>query len=80
MTEVNDIRAEGVWDEAAVAEWREVRHIKKDAFTPMSGLVFLILGQKNAELAGKVPDSECPYHARAVFQGSKVRTGDGTPA
>ena len=80
MAEVNDLRADVVWDDSTVAEWSEVRHIKKDGFTPTSGLVFSILGQKNAELAGKVADRECPYPARAVFQGSNVRTGDGTPA
>ena len=45
----------------------------------MSGLLFIIMGQKNAELAGKVPDSQCPYCARSVVQGSNIRTGDGTP-
>ena len=37
------------------------------------------MGQKNSELAGTVPDDQCPYRARAVFQGSNIRTGDGTP-
>ena len=44
MAKVNDFRAESVWDESSVAEWSEVRHIQKDGFTPMSGLVFLITG------------------------------------
>ena len=47
--EVNDLRAEVVWDESSVAEWSQVRHIKKDGMTPMVGLLFLIMGQKNAE-------------------------------
>ena len=45
----------------------------------MSGLFFIIMGQNNAELAGKVPDSQCSYRSRSVFQGSSIRTGDGTP-
>ena len=48
--EVNDLRAEVVWDESSVAEWSEVRHVKKDGMTPMVGLLFLIMGPKNAEL------------------------------
>ena len=47
--EVNDLRAEEVWDESSVAEWSDVRHIKKDGMTPMVGLLFLIVGQKNAD-------------------------------
>ena len=47
--EVNDLRAEGVWDESSVAEWSKVTHIKKDGMTPMVGLLFLIMGQANAE-------------------------------
>ena len=44
----------------------------------MSGLLFIIMGQKKSELVGKVPEDQCPYRARAVFQGSNIRTGDGT--
>ena len=63
-----------------MAEWGEVKHIKKDGHTLMCGLIFIIMGQKNAEMVGTIPDSECPFRARAVFQGSNVFTGDGTPA
>ena len=50
--------------------------------TPMCGLLFLIMGQKNAELDSGLDDDDpnCPFRCRAVFQGSNVRTGDGTPA
>ena len=44
--EINDLRAEVVWDESSVAEWSQVRHIKKDGVTPMVGLLFLIMGQR----------------------------------
>ena len=44
----------------------------------MSGLLFVIMGRKNSELVGTVPEDQCPYRARAVFQGSNI-TGDGTP-
>ena len=42
----------------------------------------MIMGQKNAELdTGRdIEDPNCPYRARAVFQGSDVQTGDNTPA
>ena len=48
----------------------------------MLGLLFLIMGQKHAELdpgTGE-DDPSCPFRCRGVFQGSNVRTGDGTPA
>jgi len=77
--EIADLRKDVTWDESTVAEWSEVRHIKHNGFTPMSGLLFTIMGQKNSELAGTVPDDQCPYRARAVFQVSNIRTGDGTP-
>ena len=77
--EIADLRKDVTWDESSVAEWSEVRHIKHNGFTPMSGLLFTIMGQKNSELAGTVPDDQCPYRARAVFQVSNIRTGDGTP-
>ena len=73
--EIRDLRKEGTWDEDSVSEWSEVRHIQHNGFTPMSGLIFTIMGQKNAELAGKVPDSQRPYRALGVFQGSNIRTG-----
>ena len=44
MAVVNHFCAEVVWDESTVADWSEVWHNKKDSFTPMSGLVFLIMG------------------------------------
>ena len=77
--EITDLRKEGTWDESSVAEWSKVRQIRHNGFTPMSGLLFIIMGQKNSELVGTVPDSECPFRARGVFQGSNIRTGDGTP-
>ena len=43
-------------------------------------LILIIMGQKNAELAGTVTEDQCPLRARAVFQGSNVFTGGGTPA
>ena len=67
--EITDLRKDQTWDESFVREWSEVRHIKHSGFTSMSGLLFLIIGQKNAELAGTVPDSQCPFQARAFFQG-----------
>ena len=39
-----------------MAEWGEVKHIKKDGLTPLCGLIFLIMGQKSAELVGTVPE------------------------
>jgi hypothetical protein len=80
--EVSDLRAESVWDEGSVKEWAEVRHERKDGYPPMVGLLFLIMGQKHAELdtGSDIEDPNCPFRARAVFQGSNVRTGDGTPA
>ena len=36
--EVGDLRAAKVWREESVREWSEVRHIKKDGYTPMVGL------------------------------------------
>ena len=36
--EISDLRSEGVWDEQSVAEWTEVKHIKKDGHSPMCGL------------------------------------------
>ena len=78
--EIADLRSEGVWDEKSVAEWSEVKHIKKDGHTPMCGLVFLIMGQKKAELVGTVPNNQCTFRCRAVFQGPHVFTGDSTPA
>ena len=81
-TEVSDLRAECVWDEGSVKEWADVRYERKDGYTPMVGLLFLIMGQKHSELDSglDVEDPNCPFRARAVFQGSNVRTGDGTPA
>ena len=63
-----------------MAEWSEVKYIKKDGHTPLCELVFIIMGQKNVKMVVSIPDSECPFRARAVFQGSNVFTGDGTPA
>ena len=79
--EVSDLRAAEVWDESSVREWRCVRHDREDNLPPMVGLLFLIMGQKNAELdtGGDIEDRNCPYRARAVFQGSNVQTGDNTP-
>ena len=77
--EIEDLKKDVTWDESTVAEWSEVRHIKHNGFTLMSGLLFIIMGQKNSELVGTVPDDQCPYRARAVFQGANIRTGDGTP-
>ena len=67
--EINDLRQDQTWDEGSVAEWADVRHIKHNGFTPMSGLLFIIMGQKNSELVGKVPDDQCPFRACAVFKG-----------
>ena len=80
--EVSDLRAAEVWEESSVKEWSDVRHIRKDGYPPMVGLLFLIMGQKHAELdtGADIEDPNCPFRARAVFQGSNVRTGDGTPA
>ena len=80
--EVTDLRTAKVWREETVKEWSEVRHIKKDGYPPMVGLLFLIMGQKHAELdnGSGFDDPACPFRCRAVFQGSNVRTGDGTPA
>ena len=77
--EISDLRKDDTWDESSVSEWSVVRHNKHNSFTPMSGLLFIIMGQKNSELVGKVPDDQCPYRARAVFQGPNIRMGDGTP-
>ena len=80
--EVTDLRAAEVWGESSVREWRSVRHDRKDDLPPMVGFLFVIMGQKNAELdTGRdIEDPNCPYRARAVFQGSNVQTGDNTPA
>ena len=76
---ISDLRKDQTWDESSVREWSGVRHIKHNGFTPISGLLFLIMGQKNAEFADTVPQDQCPFRARAVFQGSNIRIGDGTP-
>ena len=65
--EIDDLRKDLTWDESSAAEWSTVRHIKHNGFTPMSGLLFIIMGQKNSELVGTVPEDQCPYRARAVF-------------
>lgn len=77
--EVEDLRKEVTLDESTVCKWPVARIIKHNGFTPMSGLLFMTMGQKNSELVGKVPDDECPFRARAVLQGSNIRMGDGTP-
>ena len=38
------------------------------------------MGLKNAELVGTPQEIEAIIKARAVFQGSNIRTGDNTPA
>ena len=78
-TEIDDLRKDVTWDESTVCEWSEARKIKHNGYTPMSGLLVIMMGQKNSELVGKVPDDQCPFRARAVFQGLNIRTGDGTP-
>ena len=45
--EIEDLRKDVTWDESTVSEWSEVRHIKHNGFTPLSGLLFIIMGQKN---------------------------------
>ena len=79
---MGDLIGEQVWRFDTVQEWSKVKSIRKDGFTPMVGLLFLIMGQKNAELDSglDVDDPSCPFRCRGVFQGSNVRTGDGTPA
>ena len=68
--EIDDLRKDVTWDESSVAEWSTVRHIKYNGFTPMSGLLFIIMGQKNSELVGTVPEDQCLYRAHAVsFKG-----------
>ena len=81
-TEVTRLRKETVWNEKIVREWSEVKHTRKNGKPPMVGDVFLIMGQKNAELVGEagVDETDTPMKARAVFRGSDIRTGDGTPA
>ena len=48
----------------------------------MISRVFLIMGQKNAELVDKSTDvaTECPYKCRAVLQGNDISAGSGTAA
>jgi hypothetical protein len=57
--ETVDLRKDITRDEST--EWSEVRHIKNRRFTPMSGLLFIIMGQKNSELVGTVPEDQCRY-------------------
>lgn len=80
--EVSRLRKETVWNEQKVREWKEVKQTRKNNLPPMVGDIFLIMGQKNAELVGQdgVSDEDCPMKARAVFRGSVIHTGDGTPA
>ena len=46
------------------------------------GPPILIMGQKHAELdnGSGADDPFCPFRCRRDFQGSNVRTGEGTPA
>ncbi|MHC4950810.1 MAG: reverse transcriptase domain-containing protein, partial [Planctomycetota bacterium] len=78
--EVGDLRAQTVWDESTVAEWGTVKNQRHNGYPPMVGLLFIIMGLKNAELAGTSQAELAILKARAVFQGSNIRTGDGTPA
>ena len=80
--EIGDLIGEKVWRYEKVREWSEVKSIRKDGFPPMVGLLFLIMGQKNAELDTglDIEDPNCPFRCRGVFQGSNVKTGDGSPA
>ena len=78
--EVGDLRTQIVWDESTVAEWGSVRHQRHNGYPPMVGLLFIIMGSKNAELINTPQADLAMIKARAVFQGSNVKTGDGTPA
>ena len=78
--EVGGLRDQTVWDETTVAEWSTVRHQRHNGYPSMVGLLFIIMGLKNAELVGTPQEIEAILKARAVFQGSNIRTGDGTPA
>ena len=73
--EIDDLISEKVWRHETVQEWSDVRHVRKDGYTPMVGLLFLIMGQQSAELdTGLIEDyPACPLRWRGVFQGSNVR-------
>ena len=38
--EVSRLRSSNVWNESTVAEWSDVRHIRKDGLPPMIGMLF----------------------------------------
>ena len=78
--EIGDLREQTVWDENTVAEWGSVRHQRHNGYPPMVGLLFIIMGLKNAELLNTAQADLAILKARAVFQGSNIKTGDGTPA
>ena len=67
-TEIDDLRKDVAWDESTVCEWSEARKIEHNGYTPMSGLLFIIMGQKNSELVGKLTTS-APSEPVQFFKG-----------
>ena len=75
--ELGTLRAQGLWNEDGVREWRSVRgQSGKDGKDDLVGGLFAIMGEKNAE------DGVSPhlrnYKARVVFAGNKIQTASGT--
>ena len=61
----------GVWDEAQVANWADVRRqARKEGRNVNVGLVFGIVVEKNHEL--NPSDKRRKYKGRTVFQGNHV--------
>ena len=73
------LRAQGVWNEDGVREWRSVRgQSGKDGKDDLVGRLFTIMGEKNAE-DGVLPHMR-GYKARIVFAGNNLQIASGTQA
>ena len=67
------LESAGVWDLAAVREWRDVRASPGEH---MCGRIFAIMGEKHAER--KSAPADRVYKARIVFAGNNIQTASGT--
>ena len=77
--ELGTLRAQGVWNEDGVREWRFVRSQSgTDGKDDLVGTLFAIMGEKNAE-DGLLPHLR-KYKARVVFVGSNIQIASGTQA
>ena len=77
--ELDTLRAQGVWNEDGVREWRSVRSQSgKDGKDDLVGKLFAIMGEKNVE-DGVLPHLR-KYKARIVFAGNIIQIASGTQA